>query len=100
MRRLYAFEQAFQEVHQESDWRAPRGEGAKKWRTKVRWGVLDSLDLYALEAESSQIPEVDQEAHEVAQAQQRYTSYTNNLSSNTPGNSNAFPRAIASTDDD
>jgi hypothetical protein len=58
------------------------------------------LDLYALEADISSIPEVDAEAHEVAQTQQRYTSYTNALSTNAPGNTNSFPRAITSTDDD
>ena len=100
MRRLYAFEQAFQDVHVESDWRAPRGEQAKRWKSKVRWGVLDSLDLYALEADISSIPEVDAEAHEVAQTQQRYASYTTALSTNAPGNTNSFPRAITSTDDD
>ena len=35
MRRLYGFEQAFADVFVEGDWRAPKGDGNKKWKTKV-----------------------------------------------------------------
>ena len=49
MRRLYGFEKAFEFVEGEEGWRPPKGEAAKKWKSKVKWGLLDAYDLQSLE---------------------------------------------------
>ena len=75
MRRLYAFEVACQDVHQVSDWKCPSGDAGKRWKTKVKWGQLDIIDLHALEAESASIPAVNAEAFSVAETQRRHENY-------------------------
>ena len=39
----------------------PRGEGARGWKTKVRWALCDAIDMGKLEDESGSIPGVDEE---------------------------------------
>jgi len=60
-RRLYSYIQAFKLVKCSDDWRRPRGEGARGWKTKVRWALCDAIDMGKLEDESGSIPGVDEE---------------------------------------
>ncbi len=60
-RRAYGYNFAFAHVHHEEDWKRPRGEGSRNWKSKVRWNLLNDLDLGALEANSGTAPLVDAE---------------------------------------
>jgi hypothetical protein len=60
-RRLYAIKRAFREVHHLGDWKAPKGAGAGKWRSKIRWDLAEEIDWQTLEAEDEDVPEVELE---------------------------------------
>ena len=43
------------------DWRQPKGAGAAKWKSKVRWDLAQEIDWRALESDDEEIPEVEKE---------------------------------------
>jgi|OM-RGC.v1.027308199 hypothetical protein len=62
-RRIYGLIRAFSEVHQESDWKAPKNPGSK-WKTKVRWDLQRAIDIYSLEQDGLLIQNVEKELAE------------------------------------
>ena len=58
-RRIYGLKRAFADVHQQSDWKQPKGQA--KWRSKVRWDLANELDWRALEQDDEHLPEVERE---------------------------------------
>ena len=62
-RRLHGIERAFSQVHQESDWRAPKGAG-KTWKTKVQYALLDEIDIRKLDEGGTVIDSVEKEVRE------------------------------------
>ena len=60
-RRIYALKKAFEQVRSSADWKQPKGAAASKWKSKVRWGLANEIDLRALSAEGESLPEVDKE---------------------------------------
>jgi hypothetical protein len=99
MRRLYGFEQAFNLVYVEKDWKPPRDESSRKgWKSKVNWGLMELYDLHALEGEVNSLPSVDAEAASVAETQRRFENYATQLNSVTPGPNASFARVIAGGD--
>ena len=51
----------FQDVKSELDWKLPKGQNAKQWKTKVRWELLDEYDVAALDKQRWSIEDVDEE---------------------------------------
>jgi hypothetical protein len=90
MRRLYGFEKAFEFVEGEEGWRPPKGEAAKKWKSKVKWGLLDAFDLQSLEGKKLGIEKVDREASAMTEA---------NAVPTIGDGSTSVPRVIAAVDD-
>eukprot|EP00959_Pyramimonas_sp_CCMP1952_P129409 2706342-Pyramimonas_sp.AAC.1 len=43
-RRLCGLFRAFENVKKLSDWKQPRGEGGKRWKSKLRWELADEYD--------------------------------------------------------
>ena len=43
------------------DWCQPKGAGAAKWKSKVRWGLAQDIGWRALEADDEDIPEIEKE---------------------------------------
>jgi len=100
-RRLYGFGRAFELVFSEADWRPPKGEGAKRWKSKIQWGMLEVFDLQALEGESNGIMRVDQEAHSVAEESRKFALYQSSLATvQQSSDSNAVPKTIVAIDGD
>ena len=60
-RRIYALKKAFENVKNANDWRQPKGAGAAKWKSKVRWDLANEIDLRALTGDMESIPSVDKE---------------------------------------
>ena len=60
-RRVYGIKRAFREVRCSHDWKQPKGSGAAKWRTKVRWDLAAEIDWRALEEDDEDLPEIEHE---------------------------------------
>ncbi|CAK0877995.1 unnamed protein product [Prorocentrum cordatum] len=45
---VYALKRAFKDVAGIKDWKQPRGSGANKWKSKVRWDLASELDWRSL----------------------------------------------------
>ena len=59
-RRVYGLMRAFEDVHRESDWQKPQNHQGK-WKSKVKWTLLDEYDVRALDSHDMCIPEADEE---------------------------------------
>lgn len=91
-RRLYSFEKAFEQVTEESHWRCPKGEAGKRWKSLVKWNMLDLYDIQSLERDNTALPGVDDEAAQLAEKANRYGAFVNrvtNLTTSTDGNAAA-----------
>ena len=60
-RRVYGLRRAFSEVKCRGDWQQPRGQGARKWKSKVRWALLDEIDMRALRQDLETIEPVEED---------------------------------------
>ena len=60
-RRVYGIKRAFHEVKCAHDWKQPKGSGAAKWRSKVRWDLAAEIDWLALEEDDEDLPEIEHE---------------------------------------
>ena len=96
-RRLYTFEKAFEAVTEERDWRLPKGQEAKGWRSKVKWSMLDIYDIQALEKDGAAIESVDNEASALADASNRYNAFTTRVGAQA-SSSDQLPLLLASDD--
>eukprot|EP00972_Heterocapsa_arctica_P111426 16404941-Heterocapsa_arctica.AAC.1 len=59
-RRMYGLTRAFEDVTKESDWQKPKNHQGK-WRSKVKWQLLEEFDVKALEQNEYAVPEADEE---------------------------------------
>ena len=59
-RRIYAIRRAFREVHCLSDWKPPKGAGAK-WKSKVRWDLANEIDWQGIVRDKDDLPELEKE---------------------------------------
>ena len=64
MRKIYGLIRAFEQARCESDWRMPKGQNAKNWKSKVRWTLLEEYDVESLDREDWEIEEADLEVTE------------------------------------
>jgi hypothetical protein len=60
-RRIYALKKAFENVKTANDWRQPKGAGAAKWKSKVRWDLANEIDIRALAGDVESLPGIDKE---------------------------------------
>eukprot|EP00969_Alexandrium_andersonii_P064978 2861495-Alexandrium_andersonii.AAC.1 len=60
-RKIYGLLRAFENVHCEGDWRQPKGSGAGKWKSRVKWTLLKEYDVQSLESTAWSIPSADAE---------------------------------------
>eukprot|EP00972_Heterocapsa_arctica_P076194 11241308-Heterocapsa_arctica.AAC.1 len=60
-RRIYALKKAFENVKTANDWRQPKGAGAAKWKSKVRWDLANEIDIRALSGDVESLPGIDKE---------------------------------------
>ena len=59
-RRMYGLTRAFEDVQRESDWQKPKNHQGK-WRSKVKWQLLEEYDVKALGQNECAVPEADEE---------------------------------------
>ena len=76
-RKLYGLLKAFEDVKCEADWKQPKGAGSGKWKSKVKWQLLQEYDVKALESSDWAISGADQE---VADRLQRRALFQKHLS--------------------
>ena len=60
-RRVYGLRRAFSEVKCRADWQQPKGQGAHKWKSKVRWSLLEEIDMRALRDDLETIEPVEED---------------------------------------
>ena len=61
MRKMYGLIKAFEGVKQESDWKRPQGQQGQKWKSRVRWDLLQEFDVASLAQTEWEIEEADDE---------------------------------------
>ena len=83
-RKVYGLIRAFEDVKSENDWKMPRGANAGKWKSKVKWTLLQEYDVKLLDSSDWNIPEADRE---VADRLQKRALFNKHLSSNEPDSS-------------
>ena len=66
-RRVYAIHRAFANVRRADDWRQPKGAGAAKWKSKVRWDLADEIDWRAITEDDSLLPGVEKDIQDQLQ---------------------------------
>ena len=59
--RVYALKRAFKDVACVNDWKQPRGSGANKWKSKVRWDLANELDWRSLTEGEEALPGVERD---------------------------------------
>jgi hypothetical protein len=94
--KLYGFTQAFKDVWCEGDWRPPKGQTSKGFKSKIRWGLLDLYDQVELEKERMTVESVDRERQAYAARQRDFDMNVDRTTAATDGGSN---RTIAHIDD-
>ena len=83
-RKVYGLIRAFEDVKSENDWKMPKGANAGKWKSKVKWTLLQEYDVKFLDSSDWSIPEADRE---VADRLQKRALFNKHLSSNEPDSS-------------
>ena len=68
--KLHGFELAFEEVRSEADWRPPKGQNSRSWKSKVKWALLDMHDPEKMRKSTATIDTVDKERAGVLAQQQ------------------------------
>ena len=61
LRKMYGLIKAFENVKQESDWKRPQGQQGQKWKSRVRWDLLQEFDVASLSQTEWEIEEADDE---------------------------------------
>ena len=74
-RRLYGLFRAFENAKKQSDWKQPRGEGGKRWKSKVRWELADEYDAVALESDDWAITDADEEVRKRLERKALFNKY-------------------------
>ena len=64
LRKMYGLIKAFEPVKEEKDWKRPQGQARQKWRSKVRWDLLNEYDIASLQKSEWEIEEADAEIQE------------------------------------
>jgi hypothetical protein len=83
-RKIYGLIGAFEDVKSESDWKMPKGANAGKWKSKVKWTLLQEYDVKFLDSSDWSIPEADRE---VSDRLQKRALFNKHLSSSEPDSS-------------
>jgi hypothetical protein len=60
-RRWYALKKTFAHVYCEGDWKQPKGEAGKKWRTKIDWRAMTEYDPQSLMGDSYEDEDAEEE---------------------------------------
>ena len=92
---------AFEDVREESDWRAPRsqnGQGRGAWKSKVKWGMLDMYDNVKLAKDRLPIEEADRERHTYLERAKQLDSYAERVSTSGAASSST-PHVLSHADD-
>ena len=84
-RRIYSYKLAFREVERESDWRRPKGDQGKNWKSKVKWGLAAEADVIALEERDGTIPNVDKEVAQALRDKAYFKKQLGNIEVGAPG---------------
>ena len=61
-----------------SDWKQPKGEQGKQWRSKVRWDLSDEYDALAFEGDDLMIKEADEEVRKRQERNALFNKYVDN----------------------
>ena len=61
LRKMYGLIKAFEGVRQESDWKRPAGQNGQKWKSRVRWDLLQEFDVASLSQTEWEIEDADDE---------------------------------------
>ena len=63
----------------EADWKQPKGSGSGKWKSKVKWQLLQEYDVQALESSDWSIPSADAEVSDRLQRRALFAKHLNKL---------------------
>lgn len=77
--KLHGFMMAFDDVKEESDWRPPKGQNSRSWKSKVKWALLDMHDPTKMAVPSSAIENVDRARAEVSQNKTNFQKHLDSL---------------------
>ena len=83
-RKLYGLLRAFEDVKCEADWKQPKGSGSGKWKTKVKWALLQEYDVQALESPDWAIPSADAEVSERLQRRALFNKHLSKVDNASP----------------
>ena len=83
-RKLYGLLRAFEDVKCEADWKQPKGSGSGKWKTKVKWALLQEYVVQALESSDWDIPSADAEVSERLQRRALFNKHLSKVDSASP----------------
>ena len=78
-RKIYGLLRAFEDVKSEADWKQPKGSGSGKWRSKVKWQLLQEYDVQALESSDWSIPLADAEVSDRLQRRALFAKHLTKL---------------------
>eukprot|EP00959_Pyramimonas_sp_CCMP1952_P357838 7492056-Pyramimonas_sp.AAC.1 len=60
-RQTHGLQLAFENAHQQSDWKQPRGQQGQKWKSKVQRGLCDQHEAVAWDENELTMPGTDEE---------------------------------------
>ena len=83
-RELYGLEQAFANVWEEADWKAPKG--AENWVSKCQCGLRDRFSVKALLSQGVKCPAAQEEVRRTMESEALFQMYLSRTSS-APGSS-------------
>ena len=79
--KLHGWELALEDVKAESDWRPPKGQSSRSFKSKIRWGLLGMHDPLKYRASSAVIEGADKEKARHVQQRQQMQAHINSASS-------------------
>ena len=79
--KLHGWEFALEDVKGESDWRPPKGQSSRSFKTKIKWGLLDMHDPLEYRSSSAVIEGADKEKARHVQQRQQMQAHINSASS-------------------
>ena len=72
-RKAYAWTRGLEKVEKKSDWQCPKGEGAKRWTSKVNEKLTQRIDLDCIANNPRSIPGMDREIQQEMQRDALFT---------------------------
>ena len=75
---VFHFYKAFEDVKVQNDWQRPKN-APNKWKSKVKWQLLNEYDIRSLEAGEYDVPAADEEVAQRMKVKALYNKHYGNL---------------------